>query len=186
MIKELCGKKRRGDALPIAAAITIGFCLTLLLIVMYWQEVVHSADEVKDSITVSAQAVCLHDPVASSAFFGREDILFYTGSKQFSMRYYIEPEYITKLAAENTLQLFRSLLSTNLSDSYQNCTIKNFEIKNVIGNEIYVYDAITGANHAYVAPGEMSSLKIEAVVIRDSKFGVLEIPFKETVFLKKK
>ncbi len=179
-------KKRQGDALPFYAVLTAGFVISLLLLLVHWEEFLYSADDAKNGITISAQAVCLHDPVASSLFTEKEDLVFYSGSRQESMKYYSHSGRITRLACENALKSFEKLLGSNLPLKYKGYVIESFEMKNVLGGMAYTYDAVTGDSASFAAPGGTSSLHIEMKVVRDSIFGEIAIPLQETVYLKEK
>lgn len=186
MMNKRMFRKRKGDALPLYAILAIGFALALLIVFLNWQGILYTADDVKDSITVSAQAVCLHDPVASSLFLEKEDVIFYSGSNEESMSYYVDTERITRLACENALQKFNHLLETNLSSGYKYYVIEKFEMVNVLNGMVYTYDGISGRSGNFVATGEESSLNVVVKVVRDSFFGEIALPVKETIFLKEK
>lgn len=186
MSKKLYLKKMKGDALPFYAILTVGFVISLLLILIHWEELLYSADDAKNGITISAQAVCLHDPVASSLFSEKEDLVFYSGSLQESMKYYSNSERITRLACENALKSFKKLLGTNLPPKYKGYVIESFEMKNVLSGTVYTYDAVTGDSASFSAQNEKTSLHIEMKVMRDSIFGEIALPLQETVFLKEK
>lgn len=186
MTKRLCLKKTQGDALPFYAILTVGFVISMLLILIHWKELLYSADDAKNGITISAQAVCLHDPVASSLFLEKEDLVFYSGSSQESMKYYSHSERVTRLACENALESFERLLETNIPSKYKGYVIESFEMKNVLSGTVYTYDAITGDSASFAAQNEESSIHVEMKVVRDSIFGEIALPLQETVFLKEK
>lgn len=177
-------KKRKGNALPLYGIITVGFALELMVILLHWNEMLHVADDIKDSITISAQAVCLHDPAESSLFSEKEDVLFYIGSVQESMKYYTESEHITKVACENALRNFKTLLTVNLPEKYKEYHITKFEMHNVLSGVVYRYDAISGQGDFFVAKNEESQLLVTVSVVQDGFFGEIVLPVKETVFLR--
>ncbi len=186
MIRKFCSKKKRGDALPIYAILTIGFVISLLLVLIHWEEFIYSANDAKNGITISAQAVCLHDPVASSLFLEKEDLVFYTGSERDSMEYYSHSGRVTRIACENAMESFEELLETNIPSKYKAYVIECFEMKNVLSGTVYVYDAISGRSSSYADQNEESSIHVEMKVVRDSIFGEIALPVQETVFLKEK
>lgn len=179
-------KKRRGDALPFYAILTAGFVISLLLLLIHWEELLYSADDAKNGITISAQAVCLHDPIASSLFTEKEDMVFYSGSRQESLKYYSHSERVTRLACENALESFEKLLGSNLPLLYKGYVIERFEMKNILSGTAYTYDAVTGDSASFASAEQISSLHIEMKVVRDSIFGEITIPLQETVYLKEK
>lgn len=186
MMRKMVLGKRNGETLPFFAIITIGFVVILLMVFLQWQGVLFTADDAKDSVTVSAQAVCLHDPVASSLFLEKEDVIFYSGSNEESMSYYVDTERITRVACENALQKFENLLERNLSPNYQYYEIEKFEMRNVLNGMVYTYDGITGISSSFNATDEESSLNVVVKVVRDTFFGEIVLPVKEVVFLREK
>lgn len=183
-MKEGSRKKRKGNALPMFGIITVGFALALMIILLHWHETLYVADDIKDSITISAQAVCLHDPAEFSLFSGREDVLFYTGSVQESMKYYTESERITKVACENALQNFKKLLEVNLPENCKTYSITQFKMYNVVSNVVYTYDAISEQGDSFIAKNEESRLFVAVRVVQDGFFGEIVFSIKETVFLR--
>lgn len=179
-------KKRQGEELPLYAMLTIGFAVILLFVFLHWINFFHIADSTKDSVTISVQAVCLHDPVVSSLLLEKEDIVFYSGNDSVSMRYYADTEQVTRKACENAYRLFKDILTANLPSGYEKYEIEKFEMLNVLNGIAYTYDSVTGKDSSFVAGNKESSIQVKIKVIRDSFFGKVALPIQETIFLREK
>ena len=138
-------QKRKGSALlqPMFFLFVV-FALLLALICVYKVKATQIYGNLDDTVTVSCQAVCIHDRyISGSLYWNVFDVVFDTGSKSASEYYLTDPRIATEVAAALAYTRLSNLLSDNFSLLVTDFSIKEFVIVNMISGRAYSFDYIS-------------------------------------------
>ena len=113
----------------------------LVLIMSNKAKVMQIYDRMEDTVTVSAQAVCVPDRYVPGAFhWNREDVVYDSGSMENAKYYVFEPEVATRYATELSYARLNELLEFNLPAFATAYQINKYLLVNVIDGEAFMYD----------------------------------------------
>lgn len=177
--------------IPVFAMIFTLFCFCILLVMIYFSDILYTRNLIKSRITVSAQCLCVSDQYYEGTKNAtKENVVFYTGNPENSMRYEELPDAATKLAGEKAKQTLEELLEENLLKalSYRGIeeySIVDFTIVNILDGYAYEYDCMESVSSSYAAVNEVSHIDLKVAVRAETGlFGVRTFISGETVTLR--
>ena len=179
-------QKRKGSALlqPIFFLFVV-FALVFALIFVYKVKATQIYGNLEDSVTVSCQAVCIHDRyISGSLYWNVFDVVFDTGSKHISEYYVTDPRIATKEAATLAYTRLTNLLNDNFSLLVVDFSIEEFVIVNIISGRAYSFDYISKSSSEWNTSEEDSYLKVKILVSVDlPAFGTTQWVKEDTLIL---